>query len=153
MWRCRMVDVFFKLLPAKKWQDFLIRNHILNCSACLGKLADKEEARSILIAESEIPAVKDMWPGFVSCLNQGIGPRERPIRKAWNWGYVAAGAIVTLTAVIWSLRAPPSVSHALSENFKITSIEVDGRPAQAFLFKTEDPNTYFVWAERNSEGE
>jgi hypothetical protein len=148
-----MFDAFFKLLPFKKWQDFLIRYHILNCSACLGKLADKDEIRSILISESEVPDVKDMWPGFVSRLNQGISLSERPVRRVWNWGYVAAGAIVTLTAVIWSLRAPPSVSHSLSENFKIKSIEVDGRPAQAFLFKTEDPNTYFVWAERNSEGE
>lgn len=153
MWLCRMVDVLFKLLPSKKWQDFLIRYHILNCSACLGKLADKDEIRSILIAESDIPAVKDMWPGFVSRLNIGINHHERPIRRMWNWGYVAAGAIMILTAAIWSLRTPPSVSHVLSENFKIKSIEVDGRPAQAFLFKTEDPNTYFVWAEKKSEGE
>ncbi|NOR15278.1 MAG: hypothetical protein GQ544_06210 [Candidatus Aminicenantes bacterium] len=153
MWRCKMVDTFFTILPLKKWQDFLIRRHISNCPACMGKLADKYEVRTILIAGSEIPTAKDFWPGFISRLNQGLKQNELPTQRVWNWGYVAVGVFVTVAAIFWNLRTTPPVSPELSENFQIKSIEIDGRPAQAFLFKTEDPNMYFVWAEKNNEGE
>jgi hypothetical protein len=153
MWRCKTVDALITILPLKKWQDLLIRRHSLKCPVCLGKLADKDEIRSVLITQSEIPVPKDLWPEFVSLRNQSLKPVEQPHRKAWNWGYAAAGALIVLVAVFWNLRIHQPLEPELSGDFQIKSIEVDGRPAQAYLFKTEDPHIYFVWAEKHNGGE
>jgi hypothetical protein len=153
MWRCRMVDTLFKLMPLKVWQDFLIRYHISNCPGCQGKLANKTEIRAILISESEIPASKDLWPGLVTSLNKGLGQDSLSPQRNWRWGYAAVGMAVIVAAVIWNLRTPVPIMPEFSGGFQIKSIEVDGRPAQAFLFKSEDPNVFYVWAEKGSKGE
>lgn len=153
MWRCKIVDLLIVILPLKKWQDLLIRSHSLRCPLCLGKLADKEEVLSVLITESELPVGKDLWPGFVSKRNQSLKPAGRPRRRRWSWGYAAAGALAIMFAMFWNLRSPRSLSPEVSGDFQIKSIEMDGRPAQAYLFKTEDPDIYFVWAEKNTGGE
>lgn len=100
-----------------------------------------------------MPTGKDLWPGFVSSLNLGSGRDPMPSRRSWRWGYAAVGTAVVLTAIIWNLRTPLPVMPEFSGDFQIKSIELDGQPAQAFLFKSEDPNVFYVWAEKGSEGE
>jgi len=62
MFRCRMVNFLFSIIPLRIGQDFLLRKHIRNCASCQENLASLEEIKSLLIQEAEVGDLEGLWP-------------------------------------------------------------------------------------------
>ncbi|MQY57367.1 hypothetical protein GH140_04140 [bacterium] len=76
-----------------------------------------------------------------------------PLRR-WRWVYASAFLAVVLTGLVWlsiiffSGRGPSE--DPLKGQFQINFIEIENEPAQAYVFRPQDSNTYFVWVEKKS---
>lgn len=153
MLKCRLIDFLFTIFPIKRWQGFLIRRHIQKCPACLGKLADAEEVKPLLIQEGDIENLEDLWPAVKARQGEGRGDVRIPLRR-WRWVYASAFLAVVLTGLVWlSIIFFPGRSPSedlLKGQFQINFIEIESEPAQAFVFRPQDSNTYFVWVEKKS---
>ena len=153
MLKCRLIDLLFTLFPIKRWQGFLIRRHIQKCPACLGKLVEAEDVKPLLIREGEIENLKDLWPGLKARLSERKKEARIPPRR-WRWVYASAFLAVVLTGLVWlSIIFFPGRSPSedpLKGQFQISFIEIENEPAQAYVFRPQDSNTYFVWVEKKS---
>jgi len=153
MLKCRLIDFLFTIFPIKRWQGFLIRRHIQKCPACHGKLADAEEVKPFLVQESDIENLEDIWPAVKARLSERKEGARIPLRR-WRWVYASAFLAVVLTGLVWlSIIFFPGRSPSedlLKGQFQINFIEIESEPAQAFVFRPQDSNTYFVWVEKKS---
>lgn len=153
MLKCRLIDFLFTLFPIKRWQGFLIRRHIQKCPACLDKLADAEDVKPFLIRKGEIENLEDFWPAVKARQGEGRGDVRIPLRR-WRWVYASAFLAVAFAGLVWlsiiffSGRGPSE--DPLKGQFQINFIEIENEPAQAFVFRPQDSNTYFVWVEKKS---
>jgi len=153
MWRCKVINFLFKSVPIKRFQDYLVISHIQTCSACQSRLANREEAQSLLIPQAEFQNVKDFWPN----VRHAIGEKQSPLKPAlvnrWRWAFITTLTICSILAGIWFLF-PPTLqkSPEPTQIFHVNYIEIENKPAQAFYFKTQEENMFFVWAEKSEEG-
>lgn len=153
MWQCKIINFLFKAVPIKILQDFLIQSHIQTCSACQTKLANREEAQSLLISQEELTKSKDFWPDVRLALQDKQIPTKPVFDYRWGWAAIATLTIASIIAGIWfSLTPTLQKSPELTQKFHINSIEIGNKPAQAFYFKTQEENIFFVWAEKSEEG-
>jgi len=154
MFRCRFIDFLLTVLPIKRWQGFLIRRHIQKCPACLSRLAEVEEVRPLLIQESELEDLESMWPAVKARIDEGREEVRVPLRRRRKWVYAAALLFAAVVVLIWffspfSPGKGPS-EEPLAGQFQIDYIEIENEPAQAYIFRPQDSNTYFVWVEKKS---
>jgi len=154
MFRCKLIDFLFTVLPIKRWQGFLIRRHIQKCPVCLSRLADVKEVRPVLIQESELENLESMWPAVKARIDEGREEVRVPLGHRWKWVYAVAVLFVAVAVWLW-LFSPFSPGRGPSEEplagqFQIDYIEIENEPAQAYIFHPQDSNTYFVWVEKKS---
>jgi hypothetical protein len=131
----------------------VLQKHILNCPECSKAAAGVEEARSTTFSRQSVLPVNDPWPA-VSRRLAGESTKDRaPRRLSWRW----AAGLVSAAALIWFLssffpRPQPEMPVALDVDLRIEKVTLYDQPAQAFIFKTQDPDRTFVWIEK-SEGD
>ena len=153
MFKCKFIDFLFSVLPIKRWQDFLVRRHIQNCAVCRKKLATPEEARKLLITESEIENLEGIWPAIKSRLDER---RERipQVQHRWRWAFATAFLFIVLAGAVWLYLAlgpgKGSPEPHFAERFQIYLIEIDNEPAQAFVYHPHDSKTFFIWVEKKT---
>jgi len=154
MFRCKIVDFFFFVLPLKIWRDFLIRHHIQKCPVCQSKMASPEDVKSLLIQGSVGGNLDGLWPAVKAKLS---GERKKEKRFSWPRLRWIAGAACLLAAVIAGIWLYSLFIHEKSpskedlvERFQINYIRIENKPARAFLFQPHDSNMIIIWAERNS---
>lgn len=154
MYKCKIIDFLFTFIPIKHWQGFLIRRHIQKCPSCLIKLADAEEVRSLLVQESELEGMEGLWPAVKAKLSESRGEARIPLGRRWKWVYASAFLAVVLAGLIWLYfvfsPGKGSSEEPLAGQFKIEYIEIENEPAQAYVFRPHDSNTFFVWVEKKS---
>ncbi len=154
MYRCKIIDFLFTFIPIKRWQGFLIRRHIQKCPSCLIKLADADEVRSLVIQESELEGMEDLWPAVKAGLSEGRGEARIPLWFRWKWVYASAFLAVVLAGLIWLyfvfIPGKGSSEEPFGEQFQINYIKIENEPAQAYVFRPRDSNTFFVWVEKKS---
>ncbi len=154
MFSCKIIDFLFAFFPIKRWQGFLIRFHIQKCPACLDKLAEAKDVKSLLIQEGEIENLEDLWPAVQTRLGENTGEVRIPLWRRWRWVYASAFLAMAFAVLIWlsviffSGRGPSE--DPLKGQFQINFIEIEYEPAQAYVFHPQDSNTYFVWVEKKS---
>ena len=153
MWRCKVVNFLFKSVPIKIFQDYLVMSHIKTCFACQSRLVNREEAQSLLIPQAELQNGKDFWPNVC----HAIGEKQSPVKPVfvyrWRWAFMATLTICSILAGIWFLFTPTlQKSPEPIQMFHVNYIEIENKPAQAFYFKTQEENMFFVWAEKSEEG-
>jgi hypothetical protein len=173
-----LVGFLFRLLPFVAWKDALLHGHIENCPACLGRLASREEARSVLIHSEEVGIPGGFWPAIVERISgcetiTAPGPSAGaarapelapgPRRWAWRWAAAVSGtalAVVLTIALVSYLRAPapaPGIAavgaaesvESASDQVRIHYVRIDNAPAQTFIFKPHDSDVVIVWAGKN----
>lgn len=153
MWRCKVINFLFKVIPIKIWQDYLISSHFQTCSICQSRLANREEAHSLLVPQEELPNVKDLWPEVRQALSEKPSPPKLAPSYRWGWAFAATLTLAAVLAGVWfSLTPNLQKSTNLIQKFHINYIEIENKPAQAFYFKTQEENMFFVWAEKSEEG-
>lgn len=154
MLKCKWIDFLFAVFPLKLWQGFLIRRHIQKCPNCLRKLANAEDVKPLLIQESEIENLEDLWTSVKARLGEGRGEGGISLWHRWKWVYTSAflgvilACMVGLSIIFFSGRRPSE--DPLKGQFQINFIEIENEPAQAYVFHPQDSNTYFVWVEKKS---
>ena len=153
MFKCKFIDFLFSALPIKRWQDFLVRRHIQNCPECQNKLVSSEEARQLLVPESEIENLEGVWPAIKSRLDERKGQKPQAQRR-WRWALATAFLFIVLAGAFWLYLAfgpgKGSSEQPFAEQFQINLIEIDNTPAQAFVYHPRDSKTYFVWVEKKT---
>ncbi|MGD2246149.1 MAG: hypothetical protein PVI11_06355 [Candidatus Aminicenantes bacterium] len=154
MFRCKFINFLFTVLPIKSWQGFLIRRHIQKCPACLSRLADVEEVKPLLIQESEFEDLESVWPAVKARIDEGRKEGQVPLWRWWKWVTAAAVLFVAVAVWLWFF-SPFSPGNGPSEEplagqFQIDYIEIENEPAQAYIYRPQDSNTYFVWVEKKS---
>ena len=153
MWRCKVINFLFKSVPIKRFQDYLVISHIQTCSACQSRLANREEAQSLLIPQAELQNGKDFWPN----VRDAIGEKQSPLKPAlvyrWRWAFIATLTIGSILVGIWFSFTPTlQKSPEPTQKFHVNYIEIENKPVQVFYFKTQEENMFFVWAEKSEEG-
>lgn len=154
MYRCKIIDFLFTFIPIKHWQGFLIRRHIQKCPSCLIKLADAEEVRPLLVQESELEGMEGLWPAVKAKLSESREEARIPLGRRWKWVYASAFSAVVLAGLIWLyfvfIPGKGPSEEPLAGQFQIEYIEIENEPAQAYVFRPHDSNTFFVWVEKKS---
>ncbi len=154
MYKCKIIDFLFTFIPIKHWQGFLIRRHIQKCPSCLIKLADAEEVRSLLVQESELEGMEGLWPAVKAKLSESREEARIPLGRQWKWVYASAFLALALAGLIWLyfvfIPGKGPSEEPLAGQFQIEYIEIENEPAQAYVFRPHDSNTFFVWVEKKS---
>jgi hypothetical protein len=119
------------------------------------ELATLEEARRATISADRLKDVGDFWPGFQAVLRlEHEGKPARPAaRPSWRWALGTAGLLAVVGIVILvpllSRRGPsPRASVEGPLPFRVDSVTIEEKPAQAFIFHTQDPDITYVWVEK-----
>jgi hypothetical protein len=154
MYRCKIIDFLFTFIPIKHWQGFLIRRHIQKCPSCLMKLVDAEEVRPLLVQEIELEGMEGLWPAVKAKLRESREEAKIPLGRRWKWVYASAFLTVVLAGLIWLyfvfIPGKGPSEEPLAGQFQIDYIEIENEPAQAYVFRPHDSNTFFVWVEKKS---
>lgn len=118
-------------------------------------LATLDEARRATIAADRLKGVRDFWPGFDAALRRER--EKRPVRfgvrPGWRWTLGTAGLLALVGIVVLvpnlSRRKPlPASPVERPLPFRVDSVTIEEKPAQAFVFHTQDPDITYVWVER-----
>jgi hypothetical protein len=118
-------------------------------------LATLDEARRATISIGQLKGVKDFWPGFAAAVRRE--PEKKPagsaVRPAWRWALGTAGLLAVVGMVVlvpWLSRRgrPLAVPAEVPLSFRVDSVIIEEKPAQAFVFHTQDPDITYVWVER-----
>ena len=119
------------------------------------ELATLEEARKATIAADRLKDVGDFWPGFAAAVRQKRGkrPLRSAVRPAWCWalgtaGLLAVVGIIVFVPMLTRRGHPPAVPAGAPLPFRVDSVTIEEKPAQAFVFHTQDPDITYVWVER-----
>jgi len=151
MFRCRMVNFLFSIIPLRIGQDFLLRKHIRNCASCQENLASLEEIKSLLIQEAEVGDLEGLWPKVEVQLAKEERKEKVFCLPRWGWAVGAAGLLVAIILGVWLFWSDyfGKPSEQLDRPFQIKYIRVHDKPARAYLFQPQDSNMIIIWAEEN----
>ena len=155
MWQCRLTDRMIRFFPVKAWQNYLIKRHVSECSACLGKLAAKEEVRAVMIQEQDLVEVKDYWPEVKQRMQMSPNTLPRIPNKAWQWASAAVALIVLVLIGFWLVRGFSGGERtAISEQkLQIDYVRIEDKPAQTYVYKPQGADMTLVWVEKIGESE
>jgi len=159
MFRCRMSEFFFGLVPSRTWREFLIGLHIEKCPRCQSRLVSREEARDLFVQAGERSGIDNLWPVICGELEKadqtGRPARTRPGRKwAWAWGAAAVLAAVTGLWLLRGSRAPDLSLMNLpgSDRFELEYVRIGGETANAYVYQPQNSEMVLVWAGKSSQG-
>ncbi len=118
-------------------------------------LATLEEARRATISREKLGGVKDFWPEFMVAVGEKKSRKDvwMGARPALKWAMGAAGLLVVIGGgiLVPKLLRRGSLPAAVAKTaviFRIDSVKIDDKPAQAFIFQTQDQGSTFVWVEK-----
>jgi hypothetical protein len=148
------ICLFVRILPFRSALSLRLRRHLENCPKCLSRLADVRDARAATVSATDLGTAKELWPRLAPSL--AIPTREKPAepRVRWGWALGTAG-LLALTVVGAFFLAPSRPSEVLSAGVKlrVNYVRMYEKPAQAFIFHTQEANSTFVWVEKTKSGE
>ncbi len=158
------------LVPFGALRDALFGRHFERCPECSRRLATREEARRLLVGETDLGDLGRIWPAVCAAISSP-GPAApfaaaRVRIPAWKW--LAAGAglalavVLTWTAVrtlqpgaglagseIASAAAPAPELAASAADVELGYVRIENEPARTIIFKPYDANLVLIWAGRN----
>lgn len=153
---CLLTDILSRLPGIRFLTGRLVENHAAKCGTCRSRLLDREEARSLLVSAADVGRV-ELGPPPAG----GYRPVRVKERRGWIGGRLLpalpalSGAAAVLALVLsgfWLLhRLPPPdgpMVSAAEESFCISRIEIEGEPANAYIYRPRGTDMVIVWAER-----
>jgi len=150
------VQAFIRLLPFRSRPSSRLRRHLEKCPECLARMADVQEARAATISKNNLGQVEDFWPRIALSLERPKLGNQVGRGPVWGWTWVLGTAGLLALAIIGAfLRPSPSRQEVLSSGVKlrINYVKMYEKPAEAFIFQTQDANSTFVWVEKQKTGE
>jgi len=149
-WRHVLVWV----LPFRSGLSRRLRRHLERCPECLDRMADVRQARSVTISARELGRVEDIWPRLAPKLGTPSCRESEAPKAGWAWALGTAG-LLALAVVGAFFLAPLGPTEVLSAGVKlrVNYVRMYEEPAQAFIFRTQDADSTFVWVEKPKPGE
>lgn len=153
---CRTVELVYDAVPLPALRAWLIRAHLEKCPRCQARLASRDEARGLLVAPDRLGDAESLWrrialdagrlPGRASPAPAVAGLKAR-------WAAAAALAVLVAATGFWLLRETGGPGRAPGaggppDRFDIAYVNVDGAPAQTFVYRPQGSDTVFVWAQK-----
>jgi len=118
-------------------------------------LATLDEARKATIPAGRLGGVRDFWPGFAASVRRdGEKASGRSgARPGWRWALGTAGLLAVIGTVILvptltRRETSPAAPVDRPLPFRVDSVAIEEKPAQAFVFHTQDPDITYIWVER-----
>jgi hypothetical protein len=163
----KLMNFMVKLAPFHSWKDALLRGHIEKCSECGGRLANREEAKRILVQERDVGDLDRLWPAISQKIHgtrpslepNAEMPREATARPRAVWRFAAAGAgflaaVFLTVALVHFFRSSPvqgggGTIVGDADQVQIHYVRIGNEPAQTFIFKPHDSDVVIVWAGKN----
>ena len=157
MSRCKIIGYAFSFMPLKKWQDYLIRFHMERCPDCQKTLISREDVQGITVQESQCMATDSLWIGFEEKVKKEKTDKQLVFRPRISWAYGIAIALVSVSVMIWFILSPQfrksQVEESLNGHFRINYLQIENKPAQAYVYQPQDSHMILVWAQKNTSGE
>jgi hypothetical protein len=154
---CKTVDLLYAALPLPTFRAWLIRRHMEGCPRCQARLLSREEAKKLMVGPDSAAGTDALWRriSVEACRvapAAGLDPRGGSL--VWRLAGVAGMAAIVALAGFWLLReveGPRFLADATAPagRFQIDYVNVDGAPAQTFVYQPQGTDTVFVWASRN----
>jgi hypothetical protein len=136
-----------------KVKRFLIRFHIQKCEGCISQMASREEVKALIIQESDVADLRDLWPAIKTGVAEKKSERKTLISSNWRWAFVAASIVVVFLAGFLLFTTISQNGILLDQEgevrFKINSIRVGDEPATPYLYQPKDSDMILVWAEKS----
>ena len=153
---CKMVELFYALIPWKPWQGWLIHLHIEKCPRCQASLASREAVGPLLVQERGVETGRPLWPEIESAL-QEVSGRERskgrdiytPVRRRLGWAVAGAFLLVLIAGIflIKDFRPKRDATEALvPARFELEYVLVGGQPADTVVYQPQGSGMIIVWA-------
>lgn len=152
MIRCKIINFLFRVFPVRAFQGILIKHHFEKCADCQNSLVKAEDVQLFLVKEEKASEMVNLWPGISEKLCEGSGRKIRTsFFPKWRWALSAAGLTVFILTGFLYLNRPDSTEMAsqkgLDQSFKINYIKVEEKPAEFYVYETQDSEMITVWAE------
>lgn len=152
MIRCKLINFLFRVFAVRVFQSILIKHHFEKCADCQNSLVKAEEARLFLVKEEKALEIVNLWPGISEKLCEDTREKIRtPFFPKWRWALSAAGLTIFILTGFLYLNRPDSTEMAsqqgLDQSFKINYIKVEEKPAETYVYETQDSDLITVWAE------
>lgn len=153
---CKMVEIFYALIPWKPWRGWLIRLHVEKCPRCQAGLASREAVGPLLVQERGVETGRPLWTEVESALREDLGREGKRVRAAqplatqhWGWG-VAAGVVLVLIAGFLLFREfrpdEAAFAAAVPARFELEYVRVGGLPANTVIYQPQGSDMIIVWA-------
>ncbi len=155
MHRCKMVELFFALIPLKPWRSFLIRRHVENCPRCLADLASREMVGTLLVRETAVNISRSLWteveaavrevPGGKRAKDQGL---PSSVMRRWGWAVATAflGVLLLSFLLLRDFQPGRVAANAIPARFELEYVRVGGRPANTVIYQPQGSDMIIVWA-------
>ena len=153
---CLIVDILSRMPGVRFLTGRLVEEHVAKCGICRSRLLDREEARSLLVSAADVGRVESGLPQA-----GGYRPLRVKERRGWIGGRflpalpALSGAAAVLALVVsgfWLLHRLPTtngpIASTAEESFRISRIEIEGEPANAYIYRPRGTDMVIVWAER-----
>ena len=160
MSRCKMVELFYALVPLKPWRGLLIRRHIEKCPRCLADLASREAVGSLLVQETDVSIGRPLWTAVESALVADSGGKRMkdravqvPVMRRWGWAVAMGFLIVLITGFLLLKDFRPegtTSAAAVPARFELEYVRVGGQPANAVVYQPQGSDMIIVWAGTNN---
>lgn len=153
MTRCKLFNFLFLAIPIKTFQAYLIKVHLERCPSCSGELIERDEALALLAREEKVPDRISLWAGIQAGLCEDKRKKALPrLLLRWRWAAGAAFVIFAILAGFLFLNRSNEADMAMGgmseDQIRINYINVEEKPAGAFVYKLQDSEMIFIWAER-----
>lgn len=153
---CKMVELFYALIPWKPWQGLLIRLHIEKCSSCQAGLASRKAVGPLLVQERGVDIVRPLWTGVEAALRED-SDRERargravhlPAMRPWGWAVALAFLFVLIAGFLLMKEFRPegaASAAAVPARFELEYVRVGGQLANTVVFQPQGSDMIIVWA-------
>jgi hypothetical protein len=153
---CKMVNLFYALIPWKPWRGWLIRFHVEKCLRCQAGLAGREVVGPLLVQESGVETGRPLWTGVESALREDSrrdkaagGAVQSLFGRRWGWA-AAAGVLLVLIAGFLLFREfrpdEAASAAAVPARFELEYVLVGGLPANTVIYQPQGSDMIIVWA-------
>lgn len=152
---CRIVDFLSRMAVIRPWTGRIVERHAETCRVCRPSLIDKETARTILVAAEKAGRPARRGHESATGLRNRPEARRRGLRVRLFRLPALSGAAAVLVLVVsgfWLLHRLPTtngpIASTAEESFRISRIEIEGEPANAYIYRPRGTDMVIVWAER-----
>ncbi len=150
----KRILLLIRLLPFRSSLSLRLRRHLEQCPECLSRMADIRDARAATISTRDLGQVEDFWPRLAPGLGKPLCEEASGPRVRWAWALGTAGLLaMAVIGVFFFAPSPPADVLSSGVKLRVNYVRMYEEPAQAFIFRTQDANSTFVWVEKPKPGE